>query len=134
MVRSPAAEASASVPRKFPPCQRIERRERLVEQQQSRPLGEREGKGDLRTLAPRQRSYRPVQRNLEAAESRPHRLAVPARVEVRADTDVVLRGQPPVKRYLLCQETDLCQECRFLAGRAAEHGSPARTGRGEPSK
>jgi len=59
---------------------------------------------------------------------------VPAPVQVRADADVVVGGEPPVERDLLSQEADPGQEGRVLAWRAAEHRHLARGRLGQPGQ
>ena len=85
MVSRPSASASAvvRVDRKCLPGQRVEGRDRLVEQQQPWPLGQREREADLRPLAAGQRADRPVERDVELAQPGPRGRAVPSLVQVR---------------------------------------------------
>ena len=133
MVSSPPTAASASAARNF--CRASgSSAARARRAAAPRPLGQGERQRDLGPLAAGQRAHPLVQRDPQAAKPGPHRIAVPARVEVGADADVVLRGQPPVQRDLLGQEADLGQVPGILARRCAEHGGPARGRRGQPGK
>jgi hypothetical protein len=118
----------------LPPGQRVERRHRLIQQQQPGPFGQRQRQGQLCPLATGQRACGPVQRDVQRPQPVPGRGGVPARVEMRADGDVILGGEPPVQRDLLGQETDLGQERGVLAGRAAEHRRLARGRPGQPGQ
>ncbi len=117
-----------------PPGQRVERRDRLVEQQQPGLLGQDQGQRHLNPLAAGQLAHRPVQRNLQPGQPLAHQRAVPARVQVRAGLDVVLGGQPPVQRDLLAQVADVGQERRILARGATVHRGPARGRPGQPGE
>jgi hypothetical protein len=102
-----------------PPRQRVQCRDRLVEQQHPRSLGQRQRQRHLGALAAGQLADRPVERDVQAGQPRPHRCGVPAPVQVRAGVNVVLGGEPPVQRYLLGEEADLTKERRVLARDAA---------------
>ena len=111
-VSSPSASATAavSVREEVPPGERVQRRDRLVEQQHPRPLGQRQrqrrpGRAGRRTACRPRRSSG----MLRLAQPGPRRRGVPARVQVRAGRDVVLGGEPPVQRDLLGEEADLAR-------------------------
>ena len=98
------------------PCQRVERRDRLVEQQHPRQLGQRQRQRHLGALAAGQRAHALVKRNAQLRQPGPYQRGVPARVHVRPDADVILGGEPRVQRNLLGEKPDLGQERRILRG------------------
>jgi hypothetical protein len=59
---------------------------------------------------------------------------VPVAVQVRADADVIVRGEPLVQRDLLGEEADLGQEGRVLTGCAAQYFHLARIWPGQPGQ
>ena len=73
-----------------PPGQRVERGDRLIQQQQPGLLGQDQGQRDLGPLTSGQLAHRPVQRDLQGGQPLSHRFRVPARVQVPARADVVL--------------------------------------------
>ena len=117
-----------------PPRQRIQRRDRLVEQQQPRSLGQRQRQRHLGPLAAGQRAHTLVRRNAQLRQLGAHQRGVPVRVHVRPDPDVILGGEPPVQRDLLGEEPDLGEERRVLPRRAAQNASRAAGRAGQPGE
>ena len=74
------------------PGERIERGDRLVEQQQLRPLGERERERDLRLLAARELADLLVERQAERLDPLGAQRVVPARVELAAELQRLARS------------------------------------------
>ena len=84
----------------LPPGQRVEAGHRLVEDQQLRPLGQAEGEGELGALAAGQLAGALGRVEAEPVDPGPGHRVVPARVEVRAQPQVV--GDAEARRRSGC--------------------------------
>ena len=78
----------------LPPGERVEARDRLVEDEQLGPLRDAQGERELRTLAAGQLPGPLPRVQAELLDPRLRQGAVPARVEPRAETQMVGDAQP----------------------------------------
>ena len=117
----------------LPPGQRVQARDRLVEQQQLGPLGDRQGEGELGSLAAGQRPGPLPRVEAELPDPALGQLAVPARVEPLAHAQMAGDGKPGVDRRVLGDEADRAQ-LRRGAGAAAEDRDRARGRREQPGR
>ena len=90
-----------------PPRERVEARDRLVEDQQLGALGQAEGEGELGALPPGQPTGALGRVEAEPVDPRAGQVVVPARVEVGAEPQVVADAEPGVGRGVLGDEPDL---------------------------
>ena len=90
----------------LPPRERVERGDRLVEQQQLRPLRERQRQRDLRALPAGKIPHLLLQRQVELGDARASGLVVPAGVKAAADVEHLLDREAAVERVLLGEEAD----------------------------
>ena len=98
--------------------QRVQARDRLVEDQQLGPLRQPEGQGELGALAAGELAGLLPRVEAEPLDPAPGDRVVPARVEVRTEAQVVGDREPGVGRGVLRDEADLRQLGR-VGGRAA---------------
>ena len=114
--------------------ERIEPRERLVEQQQPRPLAEHERQRELRSVAGRQ-SARPSRAG-RVASSRPATISASQRGFVRrANSAACADGERAVERRPLRQEADLGEHRRLASGsRPSTVDASPRSGRAGPPR
>jgi len=112
----------------LPPGEGIERGQRLVQQQDARPLGQRKAERDLGLLPARQRLHRTVERHPQPREPLLRSASIPPAVEMGADPEVLGGRQLPVQVDVLSQKADAREEVRIiLRGRPSEHtGRPRR--------
>ena len=107
--------------------ERIERGDRLVENQKLRPFRQREGERDLRLLAPREASDPLAERQAEVGDPLAREVVVPRRVELAAELQRVGHGEALVQRVLLGDEADPGEHrVRLVARVVPEH--PHRAG------
>ena len=110
----------------LPAGQRVEAGHRLVEDEQLGPLGHRQGEGELRPLAARERAGRLVEIEIELRDALPGQCVVPARVHLPPEAEVVLDGEAGVGRGVLGDEAH-ARQLGGVGGRwAAEHGRRCR--------
>ena len=115
----------------FPPGERVQAGDRLVEQQQLGPLGDREGQGEPGPL-PAGQGAGPLPRvQAELPDPALGQLAVPARVEPAAHAQMAGHGKPRVGRGVLGDEAD-CAQLRRGAGAFAQNRDRARGRREQP--
>lgn len=101
------------------PGDRVEVRDRLIEQQQLRPLPERERERDLGPLAGGERPDPAVEGDPEAPEARGRVGRIPARVEPPSRLEHLAGGEVRVERAILADESGARQE-RDRVGRRRE--------------
>jgi hypothetical protein len=117
------------------PGERVERRDRLVEHEQLRPLREREAERHLRLLAAGERAGLAVERQAEPREPLAREPVVPARVELRAHAQQVADREAAVQRMVLRDEADAREQVGVVAlRRAAEHLDAARRRLGQTDR
>jgi hypothetical protein len=114
------------------PRQGVQAGQRLVQENQIRPLSDGEGQRELGALPAGQRPRLLSEAQVESLDSAARQLGVPARVEVRAQPQVVGHRQPGVDRRVLGQVPDPGQLCRAGRGPPAEHLDRARGRRQYP--
>jgi hypothetical protein len=102
------------------PGQRIQARDRLVEQQQPGTLGQREGERHLGALSAGELADRAVGRDVEVGEPLVREPGVPALVELAAELDQLGRAEIAVERGVLGDEADIGQRRASGARVAAE--------------
>ena len=109
----------------LPAGQRVEAGHRLVEDEQLGPLGHRQGEGELRPLAARERAGRLVEIEVELGDALPGQCVVPAGVHLPAEAEVVRNGEAGVGRGVLGDEAH-ARQLGGVGGRwATEHGHGA---------
>ena len=108
--------------KEFPARERVERRDRFVEQQHAGPLPECERERDLRAHAPGQRLDPPIERDVQAAQTVAGKRVVPHDVHVPPQLEVVVRVPTPIERNFLREVADLAQELDIVGRRLARDG------------
>ena len=104
------------------PGQRIERGQRLIQDQQVGSPGQGHGERELRLLAAGQLADLLLQRDAELGQPGLRPPLVPAPVQVAGDVQHVGDRQVLVQRRVLGHEGDPVQGVRRPGGRAAQHG------------
>ena len=115
------------------PVERIEAGDRLVEQQQLGALGEPERERELRALPAGELPAFCAGSSPSRAIRRVRERVVPARVQPRAEPQVVLDAEAAVGRRVLGDEADLGALLRAGRGAPAEHLDRARGRRSMPA-
>ncbi|MDA8290889.1 MAG: hypothetical protein M0Z33_04295 [Actinomycetota bacterium] len=85
---------------------RVEARERLVEDQQVGMTPQRDGASELRLLATRELSHPALRGDLERAQAPRREGTIEAPVQAGRHVDHLVRGEMPVERRVLCDEDD----------------------------
>jgi hypothetical protein len=93
------------------PGQRVEHGQRLIQHQQLRVPGHRQGERQLGLLAAGQLADLPVQPDAELSQPGPGERQVPVPVEAAGNLQHVGDGQVAVQRGVLRDETDAVQGC-----------------------
>ena len=89
----------------LPPGQRVQAGHRLIQEQQLRPLGDRQGQRELGPLPAGQLPGLLAGIQVQPVDPAAGQLFVPARVEARAQPEVIGDRQPGVDRRILGQES-----------------------------
>ena len=119
----------------LPPRERVERGDGLVEQQELRPLRERERERHLGLLPAGELSDLLAGREAEQLDAPDGDLLVPARIELATELQRLADGEALVQRVILGDEADPRQDGPGLrTRRAAEHAHLARTRLAQPDR
>ena len=127
-----SATASIRPRQELPPGERVQAGDRLVEEEQLGPLGERQGEGELGPLPAGQRPGALLRVEAELPDPAPCQLVVPAGVEPGAEPEVVGDRHPGVDGGVLGDEADPGQLRRPGRGVIAEDADRAAGRREQP--
>ena len=119
---------------KVGPGDRIEHRHRLIQHQQPRQAGQRQGQRQLGLLAARQLPGLPLGRDAELVQPGLRVGPVEAPVQAAGHVDHVRDRQVLVQRRVLRHERDPVQRGGRPGSAAAEHGDLARRRRGQADR
>ena len=103
------------------PRQRVEARHRLVEDEQLRPFRHGQGQGELGALAAGELAGSLAAVEAECRDPAVGEAAIPARVQPRAEAQMVRDGQVRIRRCVLGDESDPGKVVRALGGAPSEH-------------
>ena len=114
--------------------ERVEAGDWFIEDQQLGPLRDGHGEGELRTLPTRQLSGPAAPVEAELGDSPFGEIAIPSRVEPRAEPEMIIDAQIGVRRGVLGDEPDPSDLRRVGGRRSTEHLHVAGVGCDEPDR
>jgi hypothetical protein len=130
--QAPLGGGLGQVGHELAPRQRIKRGGRLIEDQQRRLLGQRHRQGQLRPLPAGQLARLLLLVKAQVRDPFPGQVHIPARVQVRAQLEMIGDRHARVHRGVLCHEPHLRQLLRTRGRGTAGHLDPARRRREHP--
>jgi hypothetical protein len=118
----------------LPPGKGVEGGERFVEQEDARPLRQREAERDLGALATRERMHGAVERNPQRREPLLGTGGVPPAVEMGADPEMLGRRELAIEGDLLGEKAGAREEVLVLRRRSSEHAGLSRRRAAQPNE
>ena len=117
MLSSSRRQSAIRMLQKLPPGERVEAGHRFVEDEQLGPFRDRQRERELGPLAAGELAGPLARIEAELADAALGQLVVPARVEPRAETEVIVNGKPRVGRGVLGHEANPAELPGVVRGR-----------------